>query len=282
RFTLSHTARQCVGRHGRSICFVGDSSSQFLVAGQGDRGGLVGWWDSLAPPSAACVAEIRGRKAVPTVLALMRPDAGGVLVFGDESGELVATDLRMMSAREFIWTIPRVHVGPITAISQWGHSAPGILNVAPPPLTSPTAPAAAGVGATGRPQSSSLSHQPQPAGPFQARMCNLLATGGRDGSLALVDISSGKVISSMERAHCTTRTGLPGLLAAAAASAGSGVGGGPRPVDRSVARRSRPSGASGVTVGGLCCVRDAGLLSCGTDGVVRYHPLSPQLLDLRR
>ncbi|GIM04382.1 hypothetical protein Vretimale_8962, partial [Volvox reticuliferus] len=272
----------CVGRHGRSICFVGDSSSQFLVAGQGDRGGLVGWWDSLAPPSAACVAEIRGRKAVPTVLALMRPDAGGVLVFGDESGELVATDLRMMSAREFIWTIPRVHVGPITAISQWGHSAPGILNVAPPPLTSPTAPAAAGVGATGRPQSSSLSHQPQPAGPFQARMCNLLATGGRDGSLALVDISSGKVISSMERAHCTTRTGLPGLLAAAAASAGSGVGGGPRPVDRSVARRSRPSGASGVTVGGLCCVRDAGLLSCGTDGVVRYHPLSPQLLDLRR
>ncbi|GLI71120.1 hypothetical protein VaNZ11_016189, partial [Volvox africanus] len=277
-------AHHCVGRHGRSISFVGDSSSQFLVAGQGDRGGLVGWWDSLAPPSAACVAEIRGRKAVPTVLTLMRPDAGGVLVFGDESGELVATDLRMMSAREFIWTIPRAHVGPITAISQWGPSAAGMLNMPPPPLPSPTAPAATVGGAPGRPHSSaSLSHHHhQPAGPSLARMCNLLTTGGRDGSLALVDISSGKVLCSLERAHCTTRTGLPGLLAAAAASAGSGSGGGPRPVDRSVARRSRPSGASGVTVSGLFCMLDAGVLSCGADGVVRYHPLSPQVVDLRR
>eukprot|EP00198_Chlamydomonas_reinhardtii_P002858 XP_001692194.1 predicted protein [Chlamydomonas reinhardtii] len=91
----------CVGRHGRDVCFVGDSSSQVLVAGQGDRGGLVGWWDSLAPPGAAsscCVAEIRGRRTAATALALLRPDAGGVLVFGDESGELVATDLRMMAA----------------------------------------------------------------------------------------------------------------------------------------------------------------------------------------
>ncbi len=68
---------------------MGDSSSQLLVAGQGDRGGLVGWWDTLAPPSAACVAEVRGRKAVVTALALLRPDAGGVLVFGDESGESI-------------------------------------------------------------------------------------------------------------------------------------------------------------------------------------------------
>ncbi len=77
---------QCVGKHGHAVSFVGDSGSQLLVAGQGDRGGLVGWWDSLSPSSAACVAEVRGRRAVPCTLTLLRPDAGGILVFGDEAG----------------------------------------------------------------------------------------------------------------------------------------------------------------------------------------------------
>ncbi|EFJ47769.1 hypothetical protein VOLCADRAFT_117790 [Volvox carteri f. nagariensis] len=302
---------QCVGRHGRAITFVGDSSSQLLVAGQGDRGGLVGWWDTLVAPAAACVAEIRGRKAVPGVLALLRPDAGGVLVFGDESGELVATDLRMMSAREFIWTLPRVHSGPITALAQWGPAAPGILNL--PQQGSPLAVPGFGSG-SGPGSRSSVLPNPQHAqhhfshgGPTQARMSNLLVTGGRDGSLALVDISSGrvrgvtsgasgwhtfiiplslpvKVVSFLEKAHYTTRTGLPGLLAAAAASAGGGGGGsGARLVDRSTVRRTRPAGTSGAAVGGLCCMPDcSGVLSCGADGVVRYHPLSQQLLDLRR
>ncbi|GFR41681.1 hypothetical protein Agub_g2427 [Astrephomene gubernaculifera] len=265
---------QCVSRHGRAVSFVGDSSSQVLVAGQGERGGLVGWWDSLAPSSAACVAEIRGRKALPTALALLRPDAGGVLVFGDEAGDLVATDLRMMSAREYIWTIPRAHSGPVTAMAQWGHTAAGVLNL-PPVL-----PAGAGTSsaASSHPYQPPVPHQP-PVQLQQARMSNLLVSGGKDGSLALVDISSGRVVASLDRAHNSTRTGLPGLLAAAAAS----TGGAHRAVDRSIVRRSRPATAAGVAVSGLCCMRDAGgVLSCGADGAVRYHPFAPQLLDLRR
>ncbi|KXZ50483.1 hypothetical protein GPECTOR_16g658 [Gonium pectorale] len=254
----------CVGKRGRSVAFVGDSSSQVLVAGQGDRGGLVGWWDSLAPPPAACVAEIRGRRAVPTSLLLMRPDAGGVLVFGDESGELVATDLRMMAAREYIWTIPRAHASAVTAMAQWGPGAAGVLTL-PQPAAAAAAAAASSPGAR------------HSAAPSAALMSNLLVSGGKDGSLALVDISSGKVVSYLERAHCATKTGLPGLLAAAAASAG----GGGRPVDRTIVRRSRPAGAGGAAVGALACVPDGGFLSCGSDGVVRYHPLAPQLLDLR-
>lgn len=211
------------------------SSAQVLVAGQGDRGGLVGWWDSLAPPGAAsscCVAEIRGRRTAATALALLRPDAGGVLVFGDESGEsagwglrrrplrggpcdgcrvvlqrcgagprfppvlpparlatippsnlpslpthahsllvllgggtsplvtesfrlawlpsspgeLVATDLRMMAAREFIWTLPRAHAAAVTSIAQWGPGAAGQVNLPPLPPDSPWA-AGGGLGA---------------------------------------------------------------------------------------------------------------------------------------
>ncbi|PNH00002.1 DmX-like protein 1, partial [Tetrabaena socialis] len=106
-------------------------------------------------------------------------------------------------------------------------------------------------------------------------VARLLDGGALGGPLArrLVE----QVVSCLERAHCSTRTGLPGLLAAAA-NAGSGA----RPVDRSVIRRSRPAAASGVAVGGLACCPDAGVVSCGADGVVRYHPLAPQLLDLRR
>ena len=113
--------------------------------------------------------------------------------------------------------------------------------------------------------------------PLQAKLCNLLVSGSKDGSLVLVDISSGRVVAAAERAHASQRTGLPGLLAAASAAAA----GGPKPVDRSVARRSRPPNAAGVAVGGLACLPDAGVVSCGADGVVRYHPLAPQLLDLR-
>ncbi|KAG2488583.1 hypothetical protein HYH03_012902 [Edaphochlamys debaryana] len=265
----------CVGKHGRAVAFVGDSGSQVLVAGQGERGGLVGWWDSLAPPgrpAAACVAEIRGRKAVPTSLALLRPDAGGVLVFGDEAGELVATDLRMMASKEYIWTIPRAHGGAITSLAQWGPNAAGVLTWSGP------GPAGAAAPLPSTPHAQHAAQQQQPQHAQQAKLCNLVASGGKDGSLVLVDISSGKVVSSLERAHASTRTGFPGLLAAAAASAAPGA----RAIDRAIVRRSRHPGA-GVAVGGLACCTEGGpgLLSCGADGVVRYHPLAPQMLDMR-
>lgn len=92
----------------------------------------------------------------------------------------MATDLRMMSARQFIWTIPRTHgSSPVTALAQWGHTADGTLQL--PPLQGP-APA-------GHPHPHL--HQQQQAS--EAKMCNLLVSGGKDGSLALVDISAGKV-----------------------------------------------------------------------------------------
>lgn len=106
------------------MLFMGSSGSQVLVAGQGDRGGVVGWWDSLAHGPGACVSELRGRRSAVSCLALLREDRGGLLVLGDESGELAAVDLRMMSASrpQVLWSLPRVvsAASPaITALGWW-------------------------------------------------------------------------------------------------------------------------------------------------------------------
>ena len=80
---------QCVPKHGHGLLFLGDTGSQVLVCGQGERGGVVSWWDTLMPWSSMCVAELRGRKAAPSCMELMQgcaPAPGGVLVFGDEAG----------------------------------------------------------------------------------------------------------------------------------------------------------------------------------------------------
>lgn len=111
------------------------------------------------------------------VLIWRRPNA---CILPPNAGELVATDLRMMSSRQFIWTIPRTHgSSPVTVLAQWGHTADGALQL--PPAQGP-APA-------GHPHPHL--HQQQQAS--EAKMCNLLVSGGKDGSLALVDISAGKV-----------------------------------------------------------------------------------------
>lgn len=71
-------------------------------------------------------------------------------------------------------------------MAQWGSTALGVLNAPTPPQLPPSV-AGMGSGRVAHPHVS-VSTDVQ-----QARMCNLLVTGGKDGSLALVDISSGKV-----------------------------------------------------------------------------------------
>ncbi len=46
-------------------------------------------WDTQAPPASCCIAELKGRKATPTCMQLMRSSAGGhTLVMGDDAGTL--------------------------------------------------------------------------------------------------------------------------------------------------------------------------------------------------
>lgn len=50
----------CAYRGGSDLAFLGDTGSQLVVAGQGDRGGCISLWDTLLPPESACVHEVRG------------------------------------------------------------------------------------------------------------------------------------------------------------------------------------------------------------------------------
>jgi hypothetical protein len=49
----------CTYRGGSDLAFLGDTGSQLVVAGQGDRGGcIISLWDTLLPPESVCVHEV--------------------------------------------------------------------------------------------------------------------------------------------------------------------------------------------------------------------------------
>jgi hypothetical protein len=53
-------AHHCAYRGGADLAFLGDTGSQLVVAGQGERGGCISLWDTLLPPESACIHEVCG------------------------------------------------------------------------------------------------------------------------------------------------------------------------------------------------------------------------------
>ncbi len=171
---------------------------------------------------------------------------------GDDAGGLTALDVRMLADGRQLWA-SNPHGGSS------GSSAPGVSALAawdggceaPEALTAAAAEAA------------------RRAPPM--RLADVVVSGGRDGSIAVVNVHSGTAVQVVEAAHWTEKRGLLGgrLGGASLGGAGSPHGGeGPLP-----ARRARPGGAAGAAVTGLAACPE-GLLSGGADGAVRFFPLS--------
>lgn len=132
----------------------------------------------------------------------------------------------------------------------------------------------------------------------RTRLQDLVVSGGKDGSLRVVEVSGGRLLQVVERAHHTTRrTGLGALFsggvthaqahtvhATGASNSAAGTSSG-----RSNAGSRRESadggGRGGVgrrtvdvaaAVSSVQCCRE-GVMSTGADGAVRLHALGPLL-----
>lgn len=217
---------------------------------------MVALWDTLAPPSSALAADARLRgRAAPTSLALLPARAGGpghgaALVVGDDGGGLTAFDVRMLSDGKQLWTAsPHPGGGGVAALAAWDGEAGEPLTAAAEAARGGGRDAAGGGG-----------------GAPAMRLADVVVSGGRDGSIALVNVHSGSTVQLIERAHYTERRGLLGGRL--------GGGGSPRAGDGALpARRAAPAGAAAAAVTGLAACPE-GLMSVGADGVVRFHPLS--------
>jgi hypothetical protein len=291
-------------RGASDLQLVGDTGSQLLVAGAGSPDGLVSsggalaLWDTLAPPMSARAAELRLPAAAPTRLA--GADGGGMgtgpplVIVGDALGGLVAYDLRKLGGGGNgvggwaggaapapsqqqpvpVWSV-RPHdqqrfLGsghasstssrpgpPITALASfWELSAGG-----PAVAAALAAPAVVSAVAGGSGSSVPLGR--------------LLVSGARDGSLAVVDARDGSVLQVVPMAHWSVRRG--GLGALLAGLRGGGAGGGATAAATSeplpAYRPPPPQDAVGAQINGFAVTPD-GVLSCGADGAVRFHPLA--------
>jgi len=255
---LAEWSRHVLGSHGSDLVFLGDTGSQFVAAGQGELGGVVALWDTLLPPHAACVHEVRVRRHVPTALALL-PDAPGapLLVCGDDAGNLVGLDLRMMGASTALWS-SRPRGALITSLATWAATdAAGRCFDAPPPAHPAAGAAAAASGAAAPPH-------PHPHG-RRVHAGALVAAAGKDGSVVLVNGLTGELAQTVAEAHFTERRGPLAIFSGAGrGSAAPPASGRPRP---------RPPAVTGAAVTGLA-VCEHGLMSCGMDGFVMLHPFS--------
>jgi hypothetical protein len=214
-------------------------------------------WDTLAPPASACAAEVlfKGR-ALPTRLCLLPSTAGGpgpgaLLLVGDDAGAVSALDVRMLSDGRQVWTSSPHGAGG----SGSGSGAAGVAA-----LVAWDAAEAPGA----------LTAEAARRGAPAMRLSDVAASAGRDGRIALLNVHTGDPVQIVEGAHFTERRGLlGGRLGGGTAASGS-----PRAVGEGLpARRPRPAGAAAAAVTGLAACPE-GLLSCGVDGAVRFHPLS--------
>ncbi len=104
-----------------------------------------------------------------------------------------------------------------------------------------------------------------------------------------MDALHGRVLGSLDRAHYSLPRGLTSLLMGAVGRVtGSspslaqlpGGGGAPSaptssgPQQGAGQGRTRPANATGAAVTDVACTPDGGIVSCGSDGVVRYHTLA--------
>ncbi len=184
------------------------------------------------------------RKHHPTALALLpSPRGQALLLCGDESGHIAALDVRMMGEGRAVWSA-RPHQGAVTALATWANHPEACQ-----PLKA-CAGGAAGV-AGARPLT------PQ----------DLLVSAGKDGGVCLLDVGTGAVVQTVERAHYVERRGPLGLLPGPARPASPGAA-----RDRAV-RRARPAHSVAAAATGVSTCSQ-GLMSCGLDGSVRFHPFA--------
>jgi hypothetical protein len=240
----------CLSKQGNAIVMLGDQGSQFVVCGKGDKGGAVSWWDVNAGPPGprSLVAEVKGAKGVikhePTALALVHAPASPLLVYGDDAGDLTALDLRMLTRP--LWTVHKANHGSVQSVAAWASGSPVApsSSVLAPGVSSPSR-----GGATSAPPLVSV--------PLKS----LLVSGGRDGSLAVVDVVSGRMVDAVLQAHWTSsKNPLAGVMKLFA---------------------SGPAGSSGhrngAAISSVVCLQD-GVLTCGADGAVRLIELNPDVV----
>jgi hypothetical protein len=253
---------------------------QVLVGGVNDKGGAVVLVDTLAPPSSACAAQLLSPKGVtPSALTLVPGGAGAsgagpgaVLVVGDDSGELRGFDVRVLSETRPIWSV-KPHVGggspagaAVTCVTCWD---PGMVG------------GSSGMSAGGSSSSSGDGRDGASAGSSYSGGLNaaalrppswlgdLVVSGGKDGSIAVVNAHTGSTLQLLQLAHYTERRGLlERVVGSSASRAGSGglADGGPL-------LRVRPASAVAAAVCDVAATGE-GVASVGADGIARFHPLA--------
>jgi hypothetical protein len=115
-----------------------------------------------------------------------------------------------------------------------------------------------------------------------------VASGSRDGSIALLNVHSGSTMQLLPMAHFTERRGLLERVAGGLGGSRGGGGGGGAAGSSSGGRRPGqdsgegggvplwrplPAGAAAAAVADLAACGE-GLVSVGSDGSVRFHGLS--------
>ena len=121
----------------------------------------------------------------------MLPSARGqtLLLCGDESGHIAALDVRMMGEGRSVWSA-RPHQGAVTCTTTWAHH---------PEACQPLRMSSSGAAGTG-------------LGQRALTPKDLLLSGGKDGSICLLDVSSsGAVLQCVERAHLVEKRGPLGM-----------------------------------------------------------------------
>lgn len=255
---------------------------QVLVSGVDDRGGAVVLVDTLAPPLSPAAAQILSPKGVtPTTLTLVPGGAGGsgagpgaVLVVGEDSGDLSGFDVRVLAESRPLWTAKPHQEGKgsggssdngVTCVTCWdpvmiGGSS-GILSADPE----------WGLGASG---GSNVSNKRVSAPNW---LGDLVVSGSRNGSIALVNAHTGTTLQLLELAHYTERRGLLERVVGSR----SGTSGGVQDDVTGPLLRARPAGAVGAAVTDVAACAE-GLLSVGVDGVLRFHAAAHVLNEWAR
>jgi hypothetical protein len=197
------------------------------------------------------------------------------MLFTPQTGDLTALDLRMLSSRAPLWSLPRAHHGPVTSVSCW---ASGTSTA---PTSCITLPGSKGV--TGPAGASTSSTTAAAVVPLQ----QLMVSGSKDGSVLVVDIQSGKVMDALDKVHYVASKNPFVVLSKAIEGIGSqidqhhqhhqGSRGSSSGGAASSGKRSKPSGITGAAVTSVVCLQD-GVLSCGVDGAVRFHGLAADRL----
>lgn len=157
----------------------------------------------------------------------------------------------MLNSRTPLWSLPRAHHGQVMSLSCWASGT----------ATAPTACVSMPLPATASGGGSS---------PLPLPMQQLLVSGAKDGSVAVVDVASGRVVTMMHKVHCTASKN-PLVLLSRAIGGGPGGAGAPQ----SAAAAKQQMTATPVT--SVVCLQD-GMLTCGMDGAVRFHALAPERL----